>query len=190
MTSIPSSTFQHFTSPRELLQSTLDSKISTGAINAVDGGALSDALDDIDASIQSERASGAAAGGGRPSPDAMKQKIDDLITAEVKNGKLTEDQAGELKDVFASAFQRGGPGGAGGPGGPGGPHGPGAPGGPGGGGAALGSDDATQDSSASDTDQLLQDFIKLLQDAQGSTGYNAAGDLQSKLKSLLIDYQS
>jgi hypothetical protein len=188
MTSIPSSTFQHFSSPRELLQSTLDSKISSSAINAVDGSALSDALDDIDASMQSERASGAAAGSQRPPPGEMQQKIDDLITAEVKNGKLTEDQAGELKDVFASAFQRGGPGGAGGPGGPGGPHGPGGPGG--GGDTALGGDNTTQDSSASDTNQLLQDFIKLLQDAQGSTGYNAAGDLQSKLKSLLVDYQS
>jgi hypothetical protein len=184
MTSIPSSTYQHFTSPRELLQSTLDSKISTGAISSVDGSALSGALDDIDASIQNGRASGAAAGGQRPSPDEMKQKIDDLITAEVKNGKLTEDQAGELKDVFTSTFHRGGPGGAHGPGGH---H---AAGGPGSGDAASGSDDATQDSSASDTNQLIQDFIKLLQDAQGSNGYTAAGDLQSKLKSLLVDYQT
>jgi len=49
----------------------------------------------------------------------MKSKIDDLIAGEVQNGKLTSDQAEELKNVFAKVFSHGG-GPQGGPGGPGG----------------------------------------------------------------------
>jgi len=40
------------------------------------------------------------------------------------------------------------------------------------------------------TSKLIQDFLKLLKDAQGTSGYSATGDVQSELKSLLLDYQT
>jgi hypothetical protein len=179
VTSISSATFQQFSSPRDLLQSELSSEVSAGTISSADGSALGSALNDIDASLQQNRASGATSGGQPPSPGGIRQKIDDLIASEVKSGKLTDSQAKELKNVFAKAFQHAGPG------------------------AASGSDDSsTQSTSSSSADsslpstsssganQLLQDFIKLLQDAQSTSGYNATGDVQSQLKSLLVNYQT
>ena len=178
MTSIAATSLQQYSSPRDLLQNELSSEISTGTISSADGSALSSALDDIDTAMQSDRAS---ATGGQPSPGDMKKKIDGLIASEVQNGKLTDDQATELQNVFAKAFQNGGPGG------------PGGPGGAGGGTSSAPSSDSsgTQSSSSSDnTTQLLQDFLKLLQDSQGTTGYDASGDAQSKLTSLLVNYQT
>jgi hypothetical protein len=167
VTSISSATIQQFSSPRDLLQSELSSEVSAGTISSADGSALGSALNDIDASLQRDRASGATTGGQPPSPGGIKQKIDDLIASEVKSGKLTDSQAKELKNVFAKAFQHGGPG------------------------AASGSaDSSTQSTSSSGANQLLQDFIKLLQDAQSTSGYNATGDVQSQLKSLLVNYQT
>jgi hypothetical protein len=167
VTSISSATIQQFSSPRDLLQSELSSEVSAGTISSADGSALGSALNDIDASLQRDRASGATTGGQPPSPGGIKQKIDDLIASEVKSGKLTDSQAKELKNVFAKAFQHGGPG------------------------AASGSaDSSTQSTSSSGANQLLQDFIKLLQDAQSTSSYNATGDVQSQLKSLLINYQT
>lgn len=185
MTSISSANFHQFSSPRQLLQNELSSEVTAGTISSADSEALSSALDDIDAAMQSDRAS-RTADSGPPAPGEMKQKIDDLIAAEVKSGKLTDDQADELKNVFANAFQHGGPGGPGGSGGPGGP------GGGGGGGAASASDGSDTPASSSDdtTTKLLEDFIKLLRDAQGTNGYGASGDLKSKLTSLLVDYQT
>jgi hypothetical protein len=166
VTSISSATIQQFSSPRDLLQSELSSEVSAGTISSADGSALGSALNDIDASLQQDRASGAASG-QPPAPGEIKQKIDDLIASEVKSGKLTDSQAKELKNVFAKAFQHGGPGAASGRG-----------------------DSSTQSTSSSGADQLLQDFIKLLQDAQSASGYNATGDVQSQLKSLLVNYQT
>src|SRR5262245_12195734 len=146
-----------FTSPRELLQNELQSEVSSGAISADDQDALSAALDDIDQTLRSQRSQ---SGSARPSPDEMKSKIDDLIASEVQNGKLTSDQADELKNVFAKAFSHG-PGGAGGP--QGGPGGPGGPGGAGGSCAPGGSGDASASSDSSSSDQLnqiLSDFLK------------------------------
>jgi len=182
MTSIAATSLQQYSSPRDLLQNELSSEISAGTISSADGSALSSALDDIDTAMQSDRAS--ATGGQPPSPADMKKKIDGLIASEVQNGKLTDDQATELQNVFAKAFQNGGPGG--------GPGGPGGPGGAGGTSSASSSDSSgTQSSSSSDnTTQLLQDFLKLLQDSQGTTGYDASGDAQSKLTSLLVNYQT
>jgi hypothetical protein len=176
VTSISSASFQQFSSPRQLLQNELSSEVTAGAISSADSDALSSALDDIDSTMQSDSASRSAAS-GPPAPGEMKQKIDDLIASEVKSGKLTDGQAGELKNVFAKAFQHGGPGG---------------PGGGGGGGAASASDGSnTQTSSGDDTTtKLLEDFINMLRDAQDTNGYSASGDLQSKLKSLLVDYQT
>ena len=109
MTSISSAMGAQSFSPLSRLQSELTSEVSSGAISSGDQSALSSALNDIDASLKSQ----AQSGGSRPSPGAMKSKIDSLIAGEVKDGKLTSAQADELKNVFANAFQ-GGPGGAGG----------------------------------------------------------------------------
>jgi hypothetical protein len=184
MTSIAATGLQQYSSPRDLLQSELSSEISAGTIGATDGSALSSALDDIDAALQSDRASTSSTGSQPPSPDDMKKKIDGLIASEVQNGKLTDDQATELQNVFAKTFQNGGPGG-----GPRGPGGPGGAGGPGGSASNSASSD-TSNSSSDSTTKLLQDFLKLLQDSQGTTGYNASGDAQGQSTSLLVNYQT
>ncbi len=119
----------------------------------------------------------------------MQSKIDALIQSEVSNGRLTSTQADELKNVFSNAFATGGPGGPGGPGG-----GPGGPGGPQGAGTSDGdtdTDSSTTSSTDSDIQQLLKDFLKLLQDSQGtSSGYNASGQNTNVISALLLDYQS
>ena len=150
MTSISGSFSTQRPSPRDMMQDRLTDAISSGSISASDKDALTSALDDIDKSLPSQ----AAAGTGRPDPKAMKAKIDSLIDQEVKSGKLTDDQASELKQLFAK-----GPGGKGGPGGPGGPGGAGGP---------RPDEDTSSTDESSDTDQttkLLQDFMKLLKEA-------------------------
>jgi hypothetical protein len=164
-----------------LLQNELQSEVSSGAVSANDQDALSAALDDIDSTLRSQRPQ---PGSARPSPDEMKSKIDDLIAGEVQNGKLTSDQAEELKNVFAKAFSHG-PGGAGGPhGGPGGPGGPGAPGGTG---------DASASSESSDQlNQILSDFLKSIQQSLSkSSTYDASGDTGSvSISALVMNYQA
>jgi hypothetical protein len=183
MTSISSAGLapHSFTSPRELLQNELQSEVSSGAVSANDQDALSAALDDIDSTLRSQRPQ---AGSARPSHSEMKSKIDDLIASEVQNGKLTSDQADELKNVFDKAFSHG-PGGAGGPhGGPGGPGGPGAPGGTG---------DASASSDSSDQlNQILSDFLKSIQQSLSkSSTYDASGDTGSvSISALVMNYQA
>src|SRR5207237_9872306 len=131
ITSMSAAASNFYQSPLQKLQAELPAEVTSGTIATSDQDALSSALTDIDASLQSSRSSDQASG-TRPSPDDLKSKIDDLIAGEVSSGKLTSDQATELQGVFKAAFANG-PGGEGGPGGPGGPRGPGGPGGPGGG---------------------------------------------------------
>jgi len=173
-----------FTSPRELLQNELQSEVSSGAISANDQDALSAALDDIDSTLRSQRPD---PGSARPSPSEMKSKIDDLIASEVQNGKLTSDQADELKNVFAKAFSHG-PGGAGGPQG-----GPGGAGGQGESCAAGGSADASASSSSSDQlNQILSDFLKSVQESLSKNStYDASGDTGSvSIAALVVNYQA
>src|SRR5437870_11889855 len=125
MTSISAAPAQSYQSPLQKLQDELLSEVKSGAISSSDKDALAQALNDIDSSMQSSRASDQASG-TRPSPSDLKSKIDDLINGEVSSGKLTSDQATELQGVFKAAFAHG-PGGAGGPGGRGGPGGAGGP---------------------------------------------------------------
>jgi hypothetical protein len=167
-------------SPLSRLQSELASEVSSGAISSGDQSALSSALSDIDTALKSQ----APSAGSRPSPDAMKSKIDDLIAGEVKDGKLTSAQADELKNVFAKTFQ-GGPGGAGGPGGPGGADSDGDSDG-------SSSTSSTQSSTDSDVSKLLTDFLKLIKDSQGSKStYSSSGDsLASQIQSLIVNYQA
>ena len=86
-------------------------EVGAGAVASSDTDALAAALTDIDASLQSGRASDHA-GGTRPSPDDLKSKIDDLIKGEVSSGKLTSDQETELQGVFKADLANG-PSGAG-----------------------------------------------------------------------------
>jgi hypothetical protein len=130
---ISSSAFAQYTSPLTRLQNELASEVSAGTISTGDQSALSSALNDIDSALKSQASSGTA-------PGDVKSKIDDLIAGEVENGKLTSDQAAELKNVFASTFQNA-PQGAGGAGGP--PPGGGGPPPGGGAGGAGGSSGST-----------------------------------------------
>lgn len=105
MTSISalSSSQYQYPSPLDRLQNELTSEVSAGTISSSDQDALSGALNDIDTSLKS---GGAASGtpGSPPAPGQVQSKIDDLISSEVQSGKLTSDQADELKGVFAKAF--------------------------------------------------------------------------------------
>ena len=198
MTSISSSTLlQAYQSPRDRLQTTLESQIASGAIEQTDATALSAALDDIDAALTGERQSGAKTGSQPPSPDEMQAKIEALIAAEVESGTLTTDQATELANVFAEAFANG-PGGQQGPGGgrgPGGPGGPGGPKGPPPGSAESASGTEDTESTDDDVAQLIQDFLKLLQETQSAKNpksYGADGDSvpTASNAALVLDYQS
>lgn len=192
MSSIGSATTsQQLFSPQKMLQDELASEVKAGTISSSDQSALSSALDDIDSAMKSSKPSA----GSRPSPDEMKSKINDLIAGEVSSGKLTSDQAEELKTVFSNAF-KGGQGGAGGPSGAGGAGGP-PPGGAGGAGGSKSSEDtdpadsngdgtvsaieqaaydaanpassdSTSSSSSSDSDvtKLLQNFLDSLKETQ------------------------
>lgn len=188
--------FQAYSSPRELLQKELASEVAAGTISSTDQTALSSALDDIDSALSAGRSN---AGQSRPpSPDEMKSKIEELIAGEVSDGKLTSDQAEELKNVFANAFSGpGGPGGHGGPGGAGGPGGPGGPGGAGGPPPSDNDDDDTSSVSSSTTssDTQIQDlmaqFLKSLQESLSqSAGYGSNGQTQSFTAALMINYQA
>lgn len=103
-------------SPLELLKSTLQTQVSSGAVASDDESALSSALDSIDASIRASRGSQSKEAGD------PKSKIDSLIDAQVNAGSMTSDQADELRGVFSAAFGSR-PEGAGGPP-PGPPPGP------------------------------------------------------------------
>lgn len=185
--SLIGNSFQAYSSPRELLQKELASEVAAGTISSTDQTALSSALDDIDSSLKSERSS--AAGSQPPSPDQMKSKIDDLIAGEVSDGKLTSDQADELKNVLANALS-----GSGGPGGPGGARGHGGPPPP----PPADSEGDTSSSTSSSTDstdsqiqELMAQFLKSLQETLSqSASYGSSGQSQSFAAALMVDYQA
>lgn len=197
MTSISAISANTYQSPLQRLQDELQSEVSAGTISSSDQTALSSALTDIDAAMQASRSTDQSSG-TRPSPEDLKSKIDSLIAGEVSSGKLTSDQATELQGVFKSAFANG-PGGAGGPGGPGGAGGPppGPPPSDGASGSSTTSTSSSGSSSSSDStysaDDLLKEFLQLLQNSlSSSTSYSATGtsDSSSSLSALLIDYKS
>jgi hypothetical protein len=102
-----------YASPLQRLQQELANEVSAGTVSSSDAGALSTALTDINSALTGGQSSSQSSNGQPPSPDGIKNKINDLIANEVSNGTLTTDQATELKNVFANAFA-GGPGGQGG----------------------------------------------------------------------------
>jgi hypothetical protein len=193
MTSISAASINNFQSPLQRLQDELQSEVNSGAISSSDQDALAAALTDIDSSIQASRDSDQASG-ARPSPGDLKSKIDDLINGEVSSGKLTSDQATELQGIFKAAFAHG-PGGAGGHGGPHGAGGP--PPGPPPSDDASSTDSSGGTSGTSSINDILQEFLKSLQQslsASSSGSYGSTGGSSTSgngsFTALLIDYQS
>lgn len=188
MTSISAASSSLYQSPLQKLQQELQAEISSGKIGNGDQDALSAALDSIDSSMQADR--GSASSGARPSPDDMTSKIDDLISGQVSSGKLTSDQADELKGVFEAAFADG-PGGAKGAGGP--PPG-GGPGGPPPSDSADDSDDTDGTTNISDVMQQFLDSLKQSLEASTASSYSASGVTSSgtsaSFTALLLDYKS
>ena len=199
-----------YSSPLQQLEAELQSEVSAGTVSSSDQSALSSALTSINSSLtagQSSQTAGSPDGTGGNGPGDIRSKINSLIQAQVASGALTSNQATELQNLFSNTFGNG-PDGSGGPGGPGGPQGfggppPGPP--PSGGSSAsaiaqlLDSSSSTDASSTggSSTDNtslsnILQDFLKQLQDAQSSLSYGANGatTAASSLGSTLINYQA
>lgn len=178
-TTISSSSFHsQRLSPREMLQNTLASQVSTGEVSASDQNALSSALDAIDQAMKAERGSFSSTRTAPPSPDEAKARIDSLIAEQVEAGTLTEDQAAELKEIFSETFAQG-PGGGRGPGGP--PPGP--P--PGQEGESSGTTSFTITTNDSAVSTALQDFLKQLQEKLGS-GYGTSGQSTAGSSSSLL----
>jgi hypothetical protein len=193
MTSISAISSSSYTSPLQKLQDELQAEVTSGTISSSDQDALSSALTDIDSSLQASRASDSSS--TKSSPGDLKSKIDDLIAGEVSSGKLTSDQATELQGVFKAAFANGG----GGPGGPAGAGGPGGAGGPPPDDSSSSSSSSSSSTSGTSAADLLQQFIKSLQDslsASSASSYGASGntstsgDNNSSFSALLIDYQT
>ncbi|MFK5595935.1 hypothetical protein ACFZ8E_02850 [Methylobacterium sp. HMF5984] len=123
----------------------------------------------------------------------MKDKIDGLISDQVSAGSLTDDQATELKNLFASGGQSTSSGTANDVGGAGAPP-PGPPPGPPPDGSS--SDTSSNDDSngttsgSSSVSDLLSSFIKQLQSSQSSSSaYGASGTSRNSYASsaLVLD---
>jgi hypothetical protein len=197
-----------YTSPLQQLEAELQSEVSEGTVSSSDEPALSSALTSINSSLTAGQSSSSGSSGAN-GPGDIQSKINSLIQAQVSSGALTSSQATELQNLFNNTFGNG----QGGPGGPGGPQGAGGPppGPPPSGASSSGSnslgsainqlldsssssDTSSTDSSSTDSSSsgnALQDFLKLLQDAQSlSYGANGATAASSSLASTLINYQA
>lgn len=185
MTSISAASSSTYQSPLQKLQQELQAELSSGKISSGDQNALSTALDSIDASIQADRAGGAT----RPANGDVKSKVDELIGDQVSSGKLTSDQADELKGLFKAAFAQG-------PGGAKGASGPPSGAGPGGPPPSDSADRSDSDTSVSDIMQKFLDSLKqsLAASTTTSSSYSASGTTASgataSFAALLVDYKS
>jgi hypothetical protein len=161
------------------IQSLLQKQVTAGTIPSGDQSALSSAISDIGNAIQS----------GGSSTASIKDQVSGAIDNEVSSGKLTTDQASELKGLFAKA------------------HAGHAHHAHGGGGASaldsLFSDDSTDptdptSTAASSTDPLssvassaldgLTSFVSSLRSAVSSNSlYGAAGSTAGRLGSMLVN---
>jgi hypothetical protein len=171
---------------KDQMASTISSEVSAGSLSSTDATALTSALTAIDSGLSAESTGTTAASGSaaKRDPASMKDRIDGLIADQVSAGTLTDDQAGELKSLFASggrstsASRTGGTAEAGGP-----------PPGPPPDGADADSDDGTTQASATgaSVSDLLSSFIKQLQSVQatgsayGANGTNRNGTSASAL---------
>lgn len=91
-------------SPLNRVQDQLQRAVSKGTVKTEDQDALSAAISDISAQLQAGGAGSTAA--AATNGQTARPKIDDLISGEISSGKLTADQASELKSVFAQTAQR------------------------------------------------------------------------------------
>jgi hypothetical protein len=207
MSSISALGSSQYSSPLQQLEAELQSEVSDGTISSSDQSALSSALTNIDSSLTAGQSSQAVGPAGDAGPGDIKSKINSLIQAQVASGALTSNQATELQNLFNDTFGHGSDG-PGGPGGPGGPQGGPPPGPPPSGGGSSGSASAitqlldsasstsgdtsgdTSSTDSSSSSNVLQDFLKLLQDAQ-SFAYGANGTSASNAAaSTLVNYQA
>jgi hypothetical protein len=207
MSSISALGSSQYSSPLQQLEAELQSEVSDGTISSSDQSALSSALTNIDSSLTAGQSSQAVGSAGDAGPGDIKSKINSLIQAQVASGALTSNQATELQNLFNDTFGHGSDG-PGGPGGPGGPQGGPPPGPPPSGGGSSGSASAitqlldsasstsgdtsgdTSSTDSSSSSNVLQDFLKLLQDAQ-SFAYGANGTSTSNAAaSTLVNYQA
>jgi polyhydroxyalkanoate synthesis regulator phasin len=178
------------------MQSLLQSAVSSGSVSATDQTALSGAIDDIGSAMCTGASSASASASATTSttdtsdPTSMKDKIDGLIDKEVSDGKLTSDQATELKDLFAkAAVKMAGHG----------HHGP-RPSSSDDLGSTSATDSSTSSSSAiasltsdltsvaNDAISALTSFLDKLKDAAKSNAvYGASGTANSDISSLLVN---
>ena len=207
MSSISALGSSQYSSPLQQLEAELQSEVSDGTISSSDQSALSSALTNIDSSLTAGQSSQAVGSAGDAGPGDIKSKINSLIQAQVASGALTSNQATELQNLFNDTFGHSSDGPVG-PGGPGGPQGGPPPGPPPSGGGSSGSASAitqlldsasstsgdtsgdTSSTDSSSSSNVLQDFLKLLQDAQ-SFAYGANGTSASNAAaSTLVNYQA
>jgi len=186
MTSISASSTSGF-SPLDLLKQELTKEVSAGKVGSADQTTLASALDDIDSALKGGSSSSSSASSSTPpSPKEMQSKINDLIQSEVDSGKLTSDQASELKNVFANAFS-GGPGRAGGAGGPPPPPSDGSS-------SDSTSSTTSSSSSSSDVGELLKKLLEALRSSNNgntsSYGTSATNASSSTSQSLVLDFSA
>jgi len=147
-------------SPLSILQNQLTSQVSAGKISGTDQSVLSTALNDIDQTLQQDVGSS----GQRPPPQEMKDKIGSLIDQQVSSGKLTSDQASELKGIFSSAAPASG---------------------------GTGDSNSTGSASSGFQSDTLNTFLATLQESTGQASYTTTGQATSKQAvSLLLNYTS
>ena len=159
------------------LLSRISNATSSGHLSRTDGAAINSALGDIAGQLQSSASTSASSSASGTSPRAAFARVGALIDGEVQSGKLTEQQASELKSFLQPQKHGGGPGGASRA--PGGRHGADndGDGHDGGVGAAQASSDASKDQQTQAAGQAqgatqagasdpLAYFLKMLRDTQ------------------------
>jgi hypothetical protein len=203
MTSRNATSTSNYQIPLQQLQAELQQEVDSGTINLSDENALSSALNDINSSLQG--GSSSSSGSENSSPADLKSKVDSLIANEVSSGKLTQQQATELQNLFQNAFS-GGSQGAGSSGSLGtlnftqvpldqaafadalngatpitaGAVPPSATGNTGSGGGANNSNGTNDSSGTESAVQILQQFLQSLQNSTPSNAtYNANGNATS-----------
>ncbi|MCJ2048705.1 hypothetical protein [Methylobacterium sp. J-070] len=171
-------------SPGARMSDTISRAVSAGTLSGADATALTGAVASIDSSLSADRAGSSSAGAtqARLDPSTLQDRIDGLISDQVSGGSLTDDQATELKALFAShgrsteasATSRG----------------DGTPSGPPPGAAADASSPSR--SGTATTNDLLATFVHQLQSSQSAgAGYGAAGTSTATTSAaLLFDFQS
>ncbi|MCJ2106476.1 hypothetical protein MKK70_14025 [Methylobacterium sp. E-041] len=88
------------------MSSTIGKELSAGSLSDTDATALTSALTSIDTSLSADGASATTSGStSKLDPSSMKDRIDGLISDQVSAGTLTDDQASELKNLFATGGQ-------------------------------------------------------------------------------------